>query len=220
MRKVLPSQVIAGGRSVTVCASEYSCVIANAMFSVPSVTMNGGSLMRVTSRPLTRPNSAVTPMPAGDRERRRHAEVGGELGHHDAAERHHHAARQVDAGGEDHQRLADRDDADHHHLLQDQRQVAAGEEAVALRGEERAGDQQRDERAERADRRQVPAGVCGRWTRPPPRRRRASVGGASQRFSRVADYFLPQHSSVPVFTSLLSTPGTGLSAISVTPVSV
>ena len=33
------------------------------MFSVPSVTMKGGSLMRVTSRPLTRPNSAVTPMP-------------------------------------------------------------------------------------------------------------------------------------------------------------
>ncbi len=33
-------------------------------------------------------------------------------------------------------------------------------------------------------------------------------------------YFLPQHSPVPVFTSLLSTPGIGLAAISVTPVSV
>ena len=37
--------------------------MANAMLSVPSVTMKGGSLIRVTSRPLTRPNSAVTPMP-------------------------------------------------------------------------------------------------------------------------------------------------------------
>ena len=33
------------------------------MLKVPSVTMNGGSLMRVTSRPLSSPNSAVTAMP-------------------------------------------------------------------------------------------------------------------------------------------------------------
>jgi hypothetical protein len=49
------------------------------------------------------------------------AQVGRELGHHDAAQRHHHAARQVDAGGQHDQRLADRDHAHHHHLLQDQR---------------------------------------------------------------------------------------------------
>ena len=30
------------------------------MLKVPSVTMNGGSLMRVTSKPLRSPNSAVT----------------------------------------------------------------------------------------------------------------------------------------------------------------
>jgi hypothetical protein len=35
-----------------------------------------------------------------------------------------------------------------------------------------------------------------------------------------AAYFLPQHRSVPVLTSLLSTPAAGLAAISVTPVSV
>src|SRR6185503_12580679 len=34
------------------------------MFSVPSVTMKGGSLMRVTSRPLAKPNSVVTAIPA------------------------------------------------------------------------------------------------------------------------------------------------------------
>ena len=33
------------------------------MFSVPSVTMKGGSLTCVTSSPLTRPNSVVTPTP-------------------------------------------------------------------------------------------------------------------------------------------------------------
>ena len=55
--------ILTGGRSVTVCAPEYSCVAANAMFMVPSVTMNDGRRMRVTSRPLTSPNSAVTPMP-------------------------------------------------------------------------------------------------------------------------------------------------------------
>jgi hypothetical protein len=63
IEKVLPSAVIIGGRSVTVCEFEYSCVIAKAMFSVPSVTMKGGSLTLVTSRPLIRPNSVVTPMP-------------------------------------------------------------------------------------------------------------------------------------------------------------
>ena len=128
--------------------------MANAMLNVPSVTMNGGSLTRVTSRPLSRPNSVVTPMPHEDGQRRGQAEVGRDLGHHDAAQRHDHAARQVDAGGQDDQRLADGDHADDHHLLQDQREVLAAEEAVGRRREEDAGDQQRDEGAELADRRQ------------------------------------------------------------------
>src|SRR3990167_791065 len=34
------------------------------MFIVPSVTMKGGSLMRVTSSPLTRPKAVVAPMPS------------------------------------------------------------------------------------------------------------------------------------------------------------
>ena len=48
-------------------------------------------------------------------------------------------------------------------------------------------------------------------------------GGAPvllSRTGRLATYFLPQHSEVPVATSLLSTPATALLAISVTPVSV
>src|SRR3990167_5843926 len=63
MRNELPSQVMPSDTSVTVCEPEYSWVMANAMFSVPSVTMKGGSLALVTSRPLTRPNSAVAAMP-------------------------------------------------------------------------------------------------------------------------------------------------------------
>jgi hypothetical protein len=81
--------------------------------------------------------------------------VGRELGHHDAAQRHHHAAGQVDARRQHDQRLADGDHAHHHHLLQDQREVGAGEEPVALRGEERAGDHQRDEGPQLADRWQL-----------------------------------------------------------------
>ena len=37
------------------------CVSAKAMLSVPSVTMNGGSAIRVTSRPLTKPERARRP---------------------------------------------------------------------------------------------------------------------------------------------------------------
>ena len=47
-----------------VCAFEYSWVMANAMFMVPRVTMKGGSLMRVTNRPLARPNSMVASRPS------------------------------------------------------------------------------------------------------------------------------------------------------------
>ena len=52
-----------GGKSVNVCARDASCVIAKAMFIVPSVTMNGGSLMRVISSPLIMPTMVVTPIP-------------------------------------------------------------------------------------------------------------------------------------------------------------
>ncbi|OIQ73671.1 hypothetical protein GALL_446880 [mine drainage metagenome] len=46
-----------------------------------------------------------------------HAVVDGKLGHDHATQGHHHAARQVNAGGQDDQRLADGDHAHHHHLL-------------------------------------------------------------------------------------------------------
>ena len=85
------------------------------------------------------------------RERGRHAEVDREPAHHDATERHHHAAGEIDAGGEDDDRLSDRDDAHDGHLLQDEREVLTREEAVGLGGEERGSGQQREEGAEYRD---------------------------------------------------------------------
>ncbi len=55
------------------------------------------------------------------------------------------------------------------------------------------------------------SGAGARFTRRQPPLKPSAAPGA---------YFLPQHSSMPVLVSLLSTPATGLSAISVTPVSV
>ena len=50
--------------------------------------------------------------------------------------------------------------------------------------------------------------------------RRASARRNAVSSEEPEAYFAPQHRSVPVFTSLLSTPGRGLAEISVTPVSV
>src|SRR6185503_13955200 len=51
-----------------------------------------------------------------------------------------------DSGGEDDQGLADRENADHHYLLEDEREVLRLEEAVALPGEEHHREDQRDKR--------------------------------------------------------------------------
>ena len=48
----------------------------------------------------------------------------------------------------------------------------------------------------------------------------AREGGSRYAAQGGALYLLPQHKSMPVFTSLLSTPATALAAIRVTPVSV
>ena len=78
------------------------------MLRVPSVTMNGGSLTRVTSAPLRKPGSApTTATPTSSASGPGTPCVGGELGHDDVREQHDGADRQVDAGGEDDERLAD-----------------------------------------------------------------------------------------------------------------
>src|SRR5688572_23351648 len=134
---------------------------------------------------------------AGNRHGHRQTELRRKLCHHDAAERHHHPARQVDSGGENDQSLPNGNHANHHHLLQHERKVFAGQEAITLRAEESARDEEREQRPDRTN---------GRQAFPPV------VSGAA--------YFFPKHSSRPVLTSLLSTPFTGLAAMSETPVSV
>src|SRR3954464_3850292 len=58
-----PRAVIAFGRPGTVGAFDKVWVRANAMFSVPRVTMNAGSRAIVTRVPFSAPNAAHTPMP-------------------------------------------------------------------------------------------------------------------------------------------------------------
>ena len=100
------------------------------MLNVPSVTMNGGSRSHVTSAPLTKPKAAQASDPEQDRQHGRHVVVDRHLRHDDRPEGHHRAARQVDARGEDDERLADGQRADHHHLLEDQREVRRRQEPV------------------------------------------------------------------------------------------
>jgi hypothetical protein len=86
-----------------------------------------------------------------ERERRRDVVVHGELGHEDGRQGHDQAAGKVDARGEDDERLADRQRAEHHHLLEDQREVRPGEEPVRLDREEDDGDRQRENRRPAGD---------------------------------------------------------------------
>ena len=50
-------------RRPTLAPPEYSSTIAVKMLKVPKVTMKGGNLSRVTSRPLTRPKNVPRAMP-------------------------------------------------------------------------------------------------------------------------------------------------------------
>ena len=206
------------------------------MFNVPSVTMNGGSLMRVTSRPLSSAEQRArarrrtgSPAPAA----RRASTANLVITMQPSAITMPHD-RSMPAG-EDDQRLADGDHADHHHLLQDQREVLARQEAVALRGEEHAREQQRDQRADVASDGRRSAKVAWPAVRKVRLRHDAAAvaGGIVRRASaprwrierlakRAAAWLTccPSRGRVPNFVSLLSTPAIGLSVISVTPVSV
>ena len=105
-------------------------VSANAMLSVPSVTMNAGSRYERHKTAVQHPEGDAGQDPERDRQERGHAVVDRELGHHDLSERHHGADREVDPGRQDHQRLADREHADDHHLLQHEREVLGVQEAI------------------------------------------------------------------------------------------
>jgi hypothetical protein len=69
---------MAGGRSVTVCAFEYNCVIAK---------LDACHEQAIEQAEQRRHRNA-----AQDGQGRRHTEFDRELGHDDAAQRHHHTA--------------------------------------------------------------------------------------------------------------------------------
>jgi hypothetical protein len=73
----------------------------------------------------------------------------GQPGHRDRPEGHHGAIGEIDAGRQDDDGLADRQDADHRHLLNDQRPVFRGQEAVRPDREEERGEQESNEWTER-----------------------------------------------------------------------
>ena len=87
------------------------------MLSVPRVTMNGGSLIRVTSSPLRQLAGQGNRGPDQQGEQAGHAAVERELGHHHRGQHDHGTDRQVDAGGQDDQRLTDGEGADDRDLL-------------------------------------------------------------------------------------------------------
>ena len=122
-------------------------VSANAMLSVPSVTMKAGSRTCVTSPPFSMPKPMQVRMPIRIAGIAGHAARHGKLGHHDLPERHDGPDRQVDSGGQDHERLTDREHADDHRLLQHEREVLGLQEPVRLQREERHREHEGEERA-------------------------------------------------------------------------
>ena len=83
---------------------------------VPSVTMKGGSLILATSVPLRRPQRPPTTSPIGIATIAGTPSVDREPAHDHRAQHHDRRDREVDAGGQDDQRLGDAEDADDRHL--------------------------------------------------------------------------------------------------------
>ena len=119
------------------------------MLSVPRVTMNGGSFTRVTSTPLSVPARAATTIPIASAATPGTPWSDGDLGHHHRRQDGDGPDRQVDAGGEDDDRLADGEGGDHRRLLQQQRDRRLGEEAGVDEVEDDARDHQDQRRADR-----------------------------------------------------------------------
>ena len=72
--------------------------------------------------------------------------LGKGLGHDHRGEDGDRADREVDAGGEDHQGLCDRDGSHDRHLLSDERKIRDGPEAVVQQAEDDDREDQHDER--------------------------------------------------------------------------
>ncbi len=112
--------------------------------------MNGGSLSRVTSRPLSSPPAAPTATPMSNASDAGHAVVRREAGHDQHRQDHDGADRQVDAGGEDDEGLADGERRDHGHLLE---QMGDHRWLRQPRIDDAEHDEGQDQHEDRADRR-------------------------------------------------------------------
>ena len=120
------------------------CVSAKAMLSVPSVTMNAGSRTPVTRAPFSSPKAD-----ARERSRARSRRAAARRSPPRASSSRSGRSAitvphgEVDARGQDHERLPDREHADDHHLLEHEREVLGLEEAVALEREEQPSSSSR-----------------------------------------------------------------------------
>ena len=94
------------------------------MLSVPSVTMNGGICIRVTSAPLSQPHKSPQMRPSGKAIRTGTPSTTAEASHNDRRNDHDDADRKIDAGGQDDKRLRDAEDADDRDLGQHGREIA------------------------------------------------------------------------------------------------
>ena len=120
------------------------------MLSVPKVTMNGGRLSRVTSSAVdgTR-QAAPTAMPISSAKTPGTPFLAARLAMTNDGQDGDRANRQVDAGGQDDQRLPDRESRDHRHLLQDDADGVGRDET---RVDDREDDEGHDQHQQRADR--------------------------------------------------------------------
>jgi hypothetical protein len=114
------------------------------MFSVPRVTMNGGSRNLVTRKPFRAPAARPDDQACEQGSRGGKSVVDGELGHDHGRKDHHGPDREVDACREDDEGLGDGQGADDRDLLGDQGQVFNTQEPLI----EEAEDHHRDEKDE------------------------------------------------------------------------
>ena len=114
------------------------------MFSVPRVTMNGGSRNLVTRNPFRAPAASPTTRPASSAMGAGSSVVDGELGHDHGRKDHDGPDGKVDACGEDDEGLGDGQGADDGDLLGNQGEVFNPQEPVI----EEAEHDHRDEKYE------------------------------------------------------------------------
>ena len=115
---------------------------------MPSVAMKGGSRIRVTMKPLRRPQSVPVTMAGEHAEGNRKPEIADAEGGRHAGQREHRSDREVDAPGDDDEGGADAEQTDRGDLQRDGHAVVDAEER---RTRQREHGDQGEETAERGE---------------------------------------------------------------------